>query len=593
MSRRTAAIAAILLAGLLARTAPAAPAVHMAGGKGVLWVAIADTVEDTTRVSARADGRWRDVERNGRVEVVRGQPAAVTVLGERFHVFFATGAHGVYRLDGEPETGLWPQEWRGRTILAAAAGPAVSGDATRDALYVMLEVEESVRTPPEAPETGPPTTQTTPATTTTAIGPAEPVAGVRRPVIFTLRGGEASRVAAVPVEYLANAQGYDLVAARGSLYLLMRRAEPSARLLRYAAGTWESLDVSGWPEGTRPYALVAAGSDVLIVGLASRPAGTGLVLRRVEAGGLAGEPAIVSQDAEPLSLPVGAEPVLARYGGGLAVAWADAHGQWQFATVALTGRVAEVIGLTPLAPPAAPSWPTRFMPYLPLVLAGLLMLLWLARRRAPAGRAFILPPQFMPAAWGRRMLAFLLEFFPVLLLMQAFLGPEDAPETVAQMLEVIRGGGPVAMQLMVLWFASLAAYAVYAAVLEGLTGATLGKRLLRMRVVNERGEPPGWRAILLRNLTKIVEPSAGFLSLLFVVLPWLSHYHQRLGDILARTTVVDRRPAGEALLVGPMPPGLRPPQEAAERREEGQPEPTPPEAEPPAEDRRPEDERQA
>lgn len=88
-------------------------------------------------------------------------------------------------------------------------------------------------------------------------------------------------------------------------------------------------------------------------------------------------------------------------------------------------------------------------------------------------------------------------------------------------------------------FLTFAVWAAYCVLFEGLLGGTVGKLILGMRVVNDRGETPGLGAALLRNLLRIVD----FLPLFYLlgaILVMTSKEKQRLGDRVAGTFVVAR-----------------------------------------------------
>ena len=82
---------------------------------------------------------------------------------------------------------------------------------------------------------------------------------------------------------------------------------------------------------------------------------------------------------------------------------------------------------------------------------------------------------------------------------------------------------------------SVGVYTPYCIVMEHRFGATLGKMLFRLTVVSDSGRRPGFRQILLRNLSRIPELRTGLLLLV----PLFTRYRQRLGDKLARTAVID------------------------------------------------------
>lgn len=78
---------------------------------------------------------------------------------------------------------------------------------------------------------------------------------------------------------------------------------------------------------------------------------------------------------------------------------------------------------------------------------------------------------------------------------------------------------------------------LYYILLEGLTGATLGKKLVKIKVVRENGSPCGLGPALVRNILRIVD-ELPFLYIIGMILISRSNRKQRLGDRLAKTVVV-------------------------------------------------------
>jgi len=76
----------------------------------------------------------------------------------------------------------------------------------------------------------------------------------------------------------------------------------------------------------------------------------------------------------------------------------------------------------------------------------------------------------------------------------------------------------------------------YFVVMEKTQGATLGKKLLGIKVVRENGEGLDWGAVIIRNLLRIIDGIAFYLVGAIVV--WVSKKRQRLGDMAAKTLVV-------------------------------------------------------
>ena len=83
-------------------------------------------------------------------------------------------------------------------------------------------------------------------------------------------------------------------------------------------------------------------------------------------------------------------------------------------------------------------------------------------------------------------------------------------------------------------------------------GRTLGKRVMRLRVVTTEGGTPGAGALLIRNLVRTLDVLVG------VVLMALDPLSRRLGDRLAGTLVVHDRPLETGPVLGRVPPGWGP-----------------------------------
>ncbi|MDQ2914851.1 MAG: RDD family protein [Chloroflexota bacterium] len=92
------------------------------------------------------------------------------------------------------------------------------------------------------------------------------------------------------------------------------------------------------------------------------------------------------------------------------------------------------------------------------------------------------------------------------------------------------GGLILIVTLVVIW--------AYFILLEWLwNGQTIGKRVFKLRVINEDGSPAQFTAVLVRNLLRLVDflPALYGVGLLAIV---LSPKSQRLGDLAAGTYVV-------------------------------------------------------
>jgi uncharacterized RDD family membrane protein YckC len=81
---------------------------------------------------------------------------------------------------------------------------------------------------------------------------------------------------------------------------------------------------------------------------------------------------------------------------------------------------------------------------------------------------------------------------------------------------------------------------LYFVLLEGLAGATLGKRALGLRVEKAEGGTPGLAKGLLRNLLRVIDglPALGILGIILIA---TSPERTRLGDRVAGTRVIRAR----------------------------------------------------
>jgi uncharacterized RDD family membrane protein YckC len=99
---------------------------------------------------------------------------------------------------------------------------------------------------------------------------------------------------------------------------------------------------------------------------------------------------------------------------------------------------------------------------------------------------------------------------------------------------------------------------VYFTVFEGLTGATLGKVVMGIRVVNEDGSKLTWSNSFVRNIARLIDAFPYFIPYLVgAIAVWNSATSQRLGDRWAKTVVVTKASmlARGSVTYGPGAPG--------------------------------------
>lgn len=152
--------------------------------------------------------------------------------------------------------------------------------------------------------------------------------------------------------------------------------------------------------------------------------------------------------------------------------------------------------------------------------------------------AVVLLPGQMPASFQRRVAAFLVDVIvlaPVTVptLWWLWGASLDGPVSWEELLRAAE-----ATSSPLFWTGGVfgAEFGVYAAVFEWWMGATPGKRIFGCRVVGDGGAPCRFRDVVIRNAVRAVEFhfTASFL------VTFLTPGRQRMGDLLARTLVVER-----------------------------------------------------
>ncbi|HWE04794.1 MAG TPA: RDD family protein [Tepidisphaeraceae bacterium] len=96
--------------------------------------------------------------------------------------------------------------------------------------------------------------------------------------------------------------------------------------------------------------------------------------------------------------------------------------------------------------------------------------------------------------------------------------------------------------------AAFAVYLLHTTIVETLTGRTLGKMLMGLRVVRLDGGTPDVSSLVIRNFLRLVDVGPFGLPLMMIL---FSPLHQRIGDIAGGTVVIRDRVRPEGNLVEP------------------------------------------
>ncbi|MCZ6652505.1 MAG: RDD family protein [Planctomycetota bacterium] len=232
------------------------------------------------------------------------------------------------------------------------------------------------------------------------------------------------------------------------------------------------------------------------------------------------------------------------------------YGRWEIRGGAATEPLREVVGLGP-GRKASMSWQTQSMAA--FVLLGVLLLFAFLRRGDSITRDAELPAQYAVAGYWRRLAGFVIDVAPIAIATnRLWMGPFD--EWLAHYHEIQNEGGPVppfSDELLIAWALCCVAFSAYCTLCEALFARTPGKAVVRCRVVDEAGSRCGFSVILIRNLVRMIELFPLFQLWPTFILMLFTRNRQRLGDLLARTIVVEHVPLSQ---VQNPPPGNEPQQ---------------------------------
>ena len=142
-------------------------------------------------------------------------------------------------------------------------------------------------------------------------------------------------------------------------------------------------------------------------------------------------------------------------------------------------------------------------------------------------------------ALPRRFLALIVDTFVISLLDAIINGTFGVTRVTGGIATTMGSGGFTSLttQTTVDWPWLALLWVTYYAVLEGLFGATLGKRLAGLRVTDGEGHRIGAQAAIVRNLARLLDVLP-FAYLLGGILTLATRRHRRLGDRFAGTLVV-------------------------------------------------------
>jgi len=561
-------VVAALTVGLLGEpfsTAPANaqwPELRAAGGKDALYVmheANGDLGRETRVWMRQIDQGFRRPRRTDR------QPpgvAAATVCRGYLHLFFENGSHQRVSPSGSAV----------QLVLPGRVKPlCVGGDPTEEVLYAIAEVEVPSTAPYEAAAIGPAATRpssrsvqpvttnrgqslpmtTSQARTDTQLPTPTPLttASQASPLfaMYRFHRGQWTRVALLPPQFKPTA-GHLICTGGGQVHLFSWAPHQGQPVWYrcWAECVWGQAEKIPVPPKAVPSAAMVLNRSPVLVTLSSPEPGRTEVLSLYRDG------------SEWQTVPIRAAA-----DAGFDVASDRLRVASYHDCIALVGRLGKKgqlqVGLwSPTSgaikepPRPLPRWPERakapLQPRLPqvavFVILGAVIALTLWWRQESLTRTVELPTHLELAELWRRVTASLIDLAPALVITAVYWLPlvlqlrrdvalEDLSET-----EVAERYGVFLWP----WLYARILYAAYCGLAEYRWGTTPGKRLMRLRVVTLDLTRPALKQVVIRNGIKILELQVPDLIALLVFVV-LTRNRQRLGDVLAGTTVVQLKTA--------------------------------------------------
>ena len=178
-------------------------------------------------------------------------------------------------------------------------------------------------------------------------------------------------------------------------------------------------------------------------------------------------------------------------------------------------------------PESSPLSTLRNLQYLVVMIALLVAMLGSYRQRGQVRESGAQLEAIVLAPLGRRLAAGIIDALPVIL----------ALAIMAFRLSPAKGNldqTSATLMLLVYWAGGLF-YVIYTTLIESLTGRSLGKVAMGLRVIGLDAQPAKPGALVTRNALRLIDVGVFFLPLLSI--PFMP-YRQRAGDMAAGTIVV-------------------------------------------------------
>lgn len=496
------------------------PPLRFVGDTEAVWVILTGEGESGYRLATRSideKKKWRPVG-DDRMGEVAAAAASVSSLA----VFFADGEQMRYfpnnpegRPDAKAPENLWPTDTK---VLAACR----TGD---DSDAVLVLVVRPVRLSSE--------TQPTPA-----VG--APAGKSRELALLRYAGQKWQQIAIVPDETEKSPISAYIVVHEKTIYVLT--VQPNPVLTVFEEDKWRNIALPAELVEGKPLAMMAI-KDSLVLAMFDSDGRVNLA-RYVSKKWGSLQP--VRRNGKAFTFPAETPPAVARAGDKAALLWKK-DDKWLFAMCELDGRLGGESTMDAFAWAYEQELIARVQNIFFMAVFGLIIVLMFWPGQPLRTAPFSLPVTTAPARLGKRLVAGCIDTLPFLAVAMT-VGLEGIDRSSIKTIEQARIAVST-IRFICAFLGFLAVYPAYCFIMEYRFGATVGKLMVRLRVVADKGRKPTPRELALRNVSKAIEIMG--LPLVFPLLfPLLTRYRQRLGDKIAWTAVIDadgRQPKYDSL----------------------------------------------
>ena len=531
-----------LCLALAAALALAQPAQHpspplLCGDSQTLWLVRPSADGSNFDVLFRPTGeKWRTL-----ASALGGKVGQAASMGGTLHVIFKDPlGQGMFQMNSPemaplamPSDSQWPQNTPPLALCAADRFGAI----TTPSLIALVAREADALLPASAPASRA-------STSSAASAPAVYL----QP--FQFADGKWRALSPKPADSIASARFAPndrvlIAVAGGRLYRMI--SGPGRQANAFAVWDNTNKDLPAWRPipmekdlaDSKPVAMLTLAGKLTIVA-----AGPGdnqkmqLALFVMEDAEHFSKNAI-QLNQKPYTWDASSPPVPAAMGEQFEMVWQQ-DGKIMDSRCALSGKMKEPeeIPTASLEPDAAARQAYNY--FLGAIFLAVVVLLALRRNMLP--KPFELSPQMIPGNLLKRGMAALVDMLPwfgiailvIGLTPEEIQAPFNDPPTLTNK--------HIFVDIM-----GKSLYVIYCTLMETFMGTTVGKMIFRLRVVGDQGQRPTLRSVALRNLMKVMELlpiplpllSQGLPLLLFF--PIFSPYRLRIGDLMARTSVVETR----------------------------------------------------